>query len=241
MISGYVKLRCVDEYHYSRRTSEDPRSPGTMSPGPLSSGLMSPGSLSLDPNYQSQISLLSNDAEPMTPESPGFQFLKDLSQHIEKTTGRAPSLEIRGQTLTPRNVSPNPPSSPVPPKPEESSDEYSYSTLPNNIPLEKLINKLDKANMSKLPAKCFKTVKIPVIEEEEELDPNDPYPLPSDLEEEKTYLLSKYFMQHFSASFYEMARDLEMNEYSSAASVEGNYTKIRNKSRTPKICYPKRE
>ena len=50
---------------------------------------------------------------------------------------------------------------------------------------------VEKSNISKLPKKCFKTVKTPILKEDDEIDANDPYPLPTDLEEEKTFLLSK--------------------------------------------------
>ena len=55
--------------------------------------------------------------------------------------------------------------------------------------------------------KCFKTVRVPILKEDEEIDFNDPYPLIAE-EEERTYIRAKYFMQHFSASFFEMMRDL---------------------------------
>ena len=65
------------------------------------------------------------------------------------------------------------------------------------------------SHISKLPKKCFKTVKVPILQEEENenIDFEDPYPLIAG-EEEKTYIRAKYVMQHFSASFFEMMRDL---------------------------------
>ena len=48
---------------------------------------------------------------------------------------------------------------------------------------------------------------MPILKEDEEIDFNDPYPLIAE-EEERTYIRAKYFMQHFSASFFEMMRDL---------------------------------
>ena len=56
---------------------------------------------------------------------------------------------------------------------------------------------------------------------EEDDNIEDPYPLPTDLEEERTYLTSKNFMQHFTATFYEMTRELGISEVASAAKVEG--------------------
>ena len=63
------------------------------------------------------------------------------------------------------------------------------------------------SHISKLPKKCFKTVKVPILQEENEIDFEDPYPLIAG-EEERTYIRAKYVMQHFSASFFEMMRDL---------------------------------
>ena len=153
-------------------------------------------------------------------ESPGLQLLKELSNHIEKTTGIAPTLELK-QTKpslsTPIQIENN------------DSDEYGYSEAFNKMTLQELMVKLERGNLSKLPHKCFYTAKVPVLREDEALDdPNDPYPLPTDLEEERTYLLSKYVSQHFSATFYEMTRELGVSDVATAAQIEGVRIKCRN-------------
>ena len=90
---------------------------------------------------------------------------------------------------------------------ESSSQSEDYGSLPNNITLKDIVT--SASHISKLPKKCFKTVKVPILQEEENenIDFEDPYPLIAG-EEEKTYIRAKYVMQHFSASFFEMMRDL---------------------------------
>ena len=90
---------------------------------------------------------------------------------------------------------------------ESSSQSEDYGSLPNNLTLKDFVT--SASHISKLPKKCFKTVKVPILQEdqENEIDFEDPYPLIAG-EEERTYIRAKYVMQHFSASFFEMMRDL---------------------------------
>ena len=198
---GQGKLRCVDEY-FSRRCSE-PRTPLVIQP-------MAPK----ETNDKTEEEIENIESRP------GYLLLKDLSNHIEKKTGKAPSLEVK-----PSKVSVPTPKSP---KREENggaesssqSDDF-YGSL-HNVSLQEVVSKLkEKSHMAKLPKKCFKTIKVPLLTEDEDIELDDPYPLPTDLEEDKTYLTSKYFMQHFSATFYEMSRDLQMSDIATAASMDG--------------------
>lgn len=180
---GFAKLRCVDDH--SRRQSDIP-------------------------------TVARIQAQPLQDEedqSPGYQFMKELSDHIEKTTGVAPLLEVK------KASPPMTPSSPMSPTAKDNSgtdtDDYGY--VAPSIALNDLLVKLGRSNISKLPSKCFKTVTVPVLREDE--DPDEPYPLPTDLEEERTYCLSKYFMHHFSATFYEMTREMGVTDMASAAQV----------------------
>ena len=171
----------MDEHH-SRRCSQDPRSSSITPIGPLSPGPLSPTSpSSIIPQH-----FFSREESREIPETPGFKLLKDLSEHIEKRTGIAPSFDFdfKEHPEPPKKLeAPPPPLSPTPST--IVSDEYGYI-----INLKDTDGKIDKTNLSKLPKKCFKTVKTPILQEDE-IDDNDPYPLSTDLEEEKTFLLSK--------------------------------------------------
>ena len=168
----------MDEHH-SRRCSQDPRSSSITPIGPLSPGPLSPTSPTIPQHF------FSREESREIPETPGFKLLKDLSEHIEKRTGIAPSFDFdfKEHPEPPKKLEAPPPLSPTPST--IVSDEYGYI-----INLKDTDGKIDKTNLSKLPKKCFKTVKTPILQEDE-IDDNDPYPLSTDLEEEKTFLLSK--------------------------------------------------
>ena len=170
----------MDEHH-SRRCSQDPRSSSITPIGPLSPGPLSPTS----PGPIIPQHFFSREESREIPETPGFKLLKDLSEHIEKRTGIAPSFDFdfKEHPEPPKKLEAPPPLSPTPST--IVSDEYGYI-----INLKDTDGKIDKTNLSKLPKKCFKTVKTPILQEDE-IDDNDPYPLSTDLEEEKTFLLSK--------------------------------------------------
>ena len=152
---GQGKLRCVDEY-FSRRCSE-PRTP-----------------LVIQPMAPKETSDKTEEEIENIESRPGYLLLKDLSNHIEKKTGKAPSLEVK-----PSKVSVPTPKSP---KREENggaesssqSDDF-YGSL-HNVSLQEVVSKLkEKSHMAKLPKKCFKTIKVPLLTEDEDIELDDPY------------------------------------------------------------------
>lgn len=193
---GFAKLRCVDVD--SRRHSDNPaRMPA------VSSSSLVVEDVKLDDNQD---------------QGPGYQFMKELSEHIEKTTGVAPLLEVKRVSPS-TSTTPVTPMSPTSPTAKDGGDSDDYGYAATSIALNDLLAKLGSRNsICKLPSKCFKTVKVPVLNADDE-DDDEPYPLPTDIEEERTYFLSKYFMHHFSSTFYEMTREMGITDMASAAQV----------------------
>lgn len=155
--------------------------------------------------------------KPVDPElSPGFLFLKELQDHIAQKTGVAPELSTKilqkKPVLQPVEATTTETSS--------TSDDQLYAGLRENVNLNDVIAKLgsrSNGHLSKLPSKCFKNVRVPILKEEEDFT-DDPYPLIEE-EEDRTYLQSKCFLQHFMATFFELTREIGMPEIASGARV----------------------
>jgi hypothetical protein len=103
--------------------------------------------------------------------------MKDLANHISRTTGVVPEVDRQvstgkrtSKTSTDDQPTTNDSSNSV------NSDDYGQH---HNINLKDLTAQLGQSHMAKLPKKCFKTVRTPILDEEEEHDPNDPYPMHS--------------------------------------------------------------
>ena len=182
-------MRCLDDY--SRRCSAD----------------------NIAPLFQFKVTSAEDELASEPEFSPGYLLLKELQDHIAQKTGVKPELSTKSFKKKPLPVIETPSVS-------STSDDQLYAGLPDNVNLNEVVSKLgpsSKNHLSKLPSKCFKNVRVPILKEEEVIT-DDPYPLIEE-EEDRTYLQSKCFMHHFMATFFELTREIGMPEIASGARV----------------------